>query len=106
MSKEKKTEVEPPKVKHADPRKIKPMFKVTIHSGERDEDKNPVFVGINGYTYLIQRDEEVVLSDPFVKNLQTQIETFKLVKDKETGETKRVPIKIPRYSMTIEKISE
>lgn len=69
---------------------------VTIHSGERDEDKGDVFVGVNGRGYLIKRETEVDLPEEVVGALENAV-----VEVDAKNDGKPVQGKYRRYNMTI-----
>lgn len=73
------------------------MYKVTIHSGEDKGDKGDVFLGHNGKSYLIQRDNEAIVPECIIDVLShTVIETT--VKDESGNE--RI-VKIPRFAYNV-----
>lgn len=48
-----------------------PHFKITIHSGYGPTEAEPVFLGANGYYYLIPRDKQVIVPKTVIGVLET-----------------------------------
>ena len=73
------------------------MYKVMIHSGEDKGDKGDVFLSHNHKSILIQRDQEVTISENYVECLNhSTIET--MVKGEDGKER---AVKIPRYAFNV-----
>lgn len=89
--------MEAPVVEKATKAKAPKMFKLTIHSGEDKGDKGDVFLGHNGKSYLIQRDNEAIVPECVIDVLaHTVIET--VIKDESGNE--RI-VKIPRFAYNV-----
>ena len=73
------------------------MYKVTIHSGEDKGDKGDVFLSHNHKSILIQRDQEVTISENYVECLNRSTIETKLKGEDGTERT----IKIPRYAFNV-----
>lgn len=70
------------------------MFKVTVHSGEDKGDKGDVFLSHNYKSVLIQRDQEVTISECFVECLKHS--TIETVVKGDDGKERTV--NIPRFA--------
>jgi len=82
------------------------QFKVTIHPTETE--KGDVEVSVNGFPISIRRGFPVVIGQAYVNALKgAVVETFTLdpegKKDAE-GHTIRVPVRFPRFAVTIEPV--
>lgn len=75
-----------------------PKYKVTINSGEDKGDKGDVVLVHNFKQILIQRDQEVTISENYLNVLKhSTIETT--VRDEKGND---VPVKIARFSFSAE----
>ena len=86
--------IEEPKAVNAVKQK---MYKVTIHSGEDKGDKGDVFLSHNHKSILIQRDQEVTISENYVECLNHSTIETKLKGEDGTERT----VKIPRYAFNV-----
>ena len=73
------------------------MFKLTINSGEDKGDKGDVFLAHNHKSVLIQRDQEVTVSEHFIECLKNS--TIETALKGEDGVERTV--KIPRFSYNL-----
>ncbi len=71
-------------------------LRVTIHQGQDDLGREPVFVGLNGYSYLIKRGEEVEVPEEVVAILQSAVQSH--FENTKAGLIER---KVPRHSMSV-----
>lgn len=72
-------------------------FKLTIHSGTDEGDKGDVFLGHNGDTFLIQRDQEAIVDERVINILKDAV-IHTTIKDKDGTER---AVNIPRYSYNV-----
>ena len=68
------------------------MFKLTINAEDSVEGRSDVFVGLNGNSYLIRRNEEVVVPEGVIEILKNTV----VHTTSQTGE----PLHISRYNIT------
>lgn len=73
------------------------MYKVTIHSGEDKGDKGDVFLSHNHKSILIQRDQEVTISEYFIECLKHSVIETKVRGDDGADRL----VKIPRFSFNV-----
>lgn len=73
------------------------MYKVTIHSGSEKGDQGDVFLGHNGVSFLIQRDQEVTVDERVIDCLKDAV--IHTTKKGEDGIEREV--KIPRFSYNV-----
>ena len=88
-----------PVLLNSEPIETKPlkMYKVTIHSGEDKGDKGDVFLSHNHKSILVQRDQEVTISENFVECLKHS--TIETVLKGEDGVERTV--NIPRFAYNV-----
>jgi hypothetical protein len=72
-------------------------FKIIIHEQDNFDENRDVFVGLNGYGYLIKRGKEVVVPEGVVNVLKESIITT-IKKNPDTGEDE--VRNIPRFSFS------
>lgn len=72
-------------------------FKIIIHEQDNFDENRDVFVGLNGYGYLIKRGKEVVVPDGIVNVLKESVITT-IKKNPDTGEDE--VRNIPRFSFS------
>lgn len=72
--------------------KAQPKYRLVIYQQEGPEGKEPVFVGVNGYGYMIRRGEEVIVPRGVVSVLEEAVE-IQVTKNDKTGDDVETPIK-------------
>lgn len=68
--------------------------KVIVHIARDNENKQPVFLGLNGDPIRVRRGEDVAIPAKYLQCLENAI---RLEKDEDTGEM----VEIPAYSYTV-----
>lgn len=72
-------------------------YRITVHEQDNTDDKNQVFVSVNGYPYLIRRGEEVEVPEG-VLNVLREAVIGKISKDKDGNEVIK---SVNRFAYTV-----